>query len=298
MIDTNAFGLVPYYVYIIDVSTYEIQFVNNSLKKKIGNAVGKKCWESIYGNDSKCAFCKVDELLTPEGFPNEETAMFEVYNEMDERWYQVQEQALIWFNKKLIKHSNMIDVTELKETQNKLAEAHALLALKNKQLEGLVITDALTSLYNRRYIESCADQEIERTKRYGTGFSVIMLDIDHFKKINDTYGHQVGDDTLRFMGKTLEKNTRTTDITGRWGGEEFIILCPNLDIGEATELAEKIRTQVEKVEIIKGVSLTLSCGVSVYRNEEDFFDTLKRADDSLYLAKNNGRNCTYTEKDL
>lgn len=161
-----------------------------------------------------------------------------------------------------------------------------------KRVEELSITDQLTQLHNRMFMENSFKTEIKRSKRYGFTFAVIMLDIDHFKEVNDTYGHDVGDSVLIEVGRTLSETIRETDILGRWGGEEFLIICPHSTDAEALVLAEKIRQTIEKQSFCTVGHKTCSFGVSVFDlKENDYKEVMKRSDEALYRAKNSGRNC-------
>ena len=159
-----------------------------------------------------------------------------------------------------------------------------------KIIEKLSVTDQLTQLYNRLKLESVFADEIHRASRYGEPFSVIMLDIDHFKSVNDTFGHEVGDKTLIDIAKILKQNSRTTDIVGRWGGEEFVVILPHTNLKSAFEHANLLRAQIEthSFEVIE--KATSSFGVSCYVDGDSAKSILKRADDALYDAKNSGRN--------
>ena len=167
---------------------------------------------------------------------------------------------------------------------------------KNSILEILSIRDELTLLYNRRYVLKRLDEEIERTKRYNHGFSCIMVDIDFFKKINDNFGHPVGDIALRNMGELLRKNLRAVDIAARYDGEEFLLILPETDQLGAKIVAEKLRRLVESgchsEGLPEGIKITVSLGIAVYPNHGGNRDRLiKSADEALYMAKEAGRNC-------
>lgn len=161
-----------------------------------------------------------------------------------------------------------------------------------KRVEELSITDQLTKLHNRMYMENSFKSEIKRSKRYGYPFSVIMIDIDHFKEVNDTYGHDIGDRVLIEVGRVLFENIRETDILGRWGGEEFLIICPHSSDADALILAEKIRYMIESQPFQSVGNKTCSLGVAVFDlKEDDYKEVMKRSDEALYRAKNSGRNC-------
>ena len=172
---------------------------------------------------------------------------------------------------------------------------------KNKQLEDLLckveymaITDSLTGLFNRRRFHEILSKEFERSKRYATPFSLIMADIDHFKKINDNYGHQAGDTVLKEVTSIIKKNTRETDTTARYGGEEFMVVMPNTNKSDAMNLAERIRSSIEKsiFSEIDGQNITVSIGLTGMPDPDiTKEDVLIRCTDfALYRAKNTGRN--------
>lgn len=176
---------------------------------------------------------------------------------------------------------------ELKQIMEELQEA-------NRQLEISVITDPLTGAINRRGFYELMATEHSRVIRYGGKFALLMLDVDHFKKVNDTHGHSAGDKTLRKLTEVCATVVRTVDIVSRIGGEEFAVLLPNTSLDSAVLLAERIRNTVDNVsiEIEHGVMLkiSVSIGVAAYERGDTPDTILKKADQALYTAKNNGRN--------
>ncbi|MFY0991288.1 PAS domain-containing protein [Halomonas sp. C05BenzN] len=158
------------------------------------------------------------------------------------------------------------------------------------RLEYLALYDPLTETANRRHIEPLMEHEARRASRYGNPCSLVMLDLDHFKSVNDTFGHDLGDEILRRVVATLEERLRDTDVLGRWGGEEFIVLLPDTNGDHAKEVAEQLRLRVERTEMPKAGRVTISLGVSEYHPEESIKDWVKRADDAMYSAKKAGRN--------
>lgn len=161
-----------------------------------------------------------------------------------------------------------------------------------KRVEELSITDLLTQLHNRMYLENSFSKEIKRSKRYNHTFAVIMLDVDNFKEVNDTYGHDTGDQILVAISKILSENIRETDILGRWGGEEFLIICPHTTEPEASQLAEKLRCSIESHRFDIVGQKTCSFGISAFDlNDAGCKEVIKRSDEALYSAKKNGRNC-------
>jgi two-component system cell cycle response regulator len=177
--------------------------------------------------------------------------------------------------------------------------AYAAVAIEKARLfektQNLAITDELTGLLNRRQLLTLAEVEYERVRRYHRPLSAVMIDIDHFKQINDTYGHPVGDATLIALAKCCRANLRATDILGRYGGEEFLILLPETQHDKALEAAERIRKQVEVMELAaakRPVKVTISAGVATLDLEApvSLEELIKNADDALYGAKAAGRN--------
>ena len=186
---------------------------------------------------------------------------------------------------------------ELKEYHDRLEKSIAQLKVENierqraaEELEKLSITDPLTSIYNRRKFNKLLASEVERSKRYQTNLSIIMCDIDHFKKINDTYGHDVGDEALKVFSEKINENIREIDMFARWGGEEFMILMPNVSIDDACSVAEKLRKVITSTEVKKLDSITASFGVTDLHEDETAESFIKRVDLAMYKAKNNGRN--------
>lgn len=166
------------------------------------------------------------------------------------------------------------------------------LNLDNIRLTHIATMDKLTNTYTRKYYDMKFDELIENAGENLNIFSVLMLDIDRFKSINDTYGHRKGDEVLKILGSILKKSTRCTDIVGRYGGEEFVVLLKNTNEDEAMKIAEKIRVEVENTTV-PGIEypITISIGVSRYPDHSQFKDELvEKADQALYFAKESGRN--------
>jgi diguanylate cyclase (GGDEF)-like protein len=167
-----------------------------------------------------------------------------------------------------------------------------------KKLFEMATTDPLTGVCNRRRIFELADAEFKKNKRYGSSLSVIMIDIDNFKQVNDRYGHDVGDTVLKTLIQTCQPNLRTTDHLGRLGGEEFIVLLTETKLSDAEKCAEKLRDIIEATAVpVKEneINITISLGVAaIGAQDESFNDTLKRADKALYRAKSEGRNRVIT----
>ncbi|MES0882176.1 GGDEF domain-containing protein [Roseibium sp. SCP14] len=211
-----------------------------------------------------------------------------------------------------------IYVTHLvKSTQNAVSSNRKLesqLLESKKHIESLQsaleairyesLTDELTTLNNRKHFENSIEKITDQSNESGRGFALLMTDIDHFKKFNDTYGHQTGDQVLRLVALAVKQNIKTQDVACRYGGEEFAIILPHTDLEEAKKIGESIRTAVMSKELVKrstGENLgrvTISVGIACYQNMDTPHSILSRADEALYSAKNAGRNLVRTEQDL
>ncbi len=182
------------------------------------------------------------------------------------------------------------------ELERKVEERTRALHQKNSELERISITDALTGVYNRRYFNQILIQEQRLSDRYGAEFSLLMFDIDFFKKVNDSLGHDAGDVVLVQLAKLTQSMLRDSDFLFRYGGEEFAILLTGTGIDGARELAERVRKQTAQYEFMYAdrliTNITISIGVSTWQKDErlevDAF--LKKVDQALYRSKENGRN--------
>ena len=294
MVET-FFDVIPFNIYVVDVKTHRLIFLNRIAKRALGDLTGQTCYQAIYKEDAPCIHCKISETLNEQGLPSGKSIIYEHFNALDDHWYQIQDKALHWPNGNVVMCSIAVDVSELKATQNRLAEAHAELALKNKQLQALSVTDALTGLHNRLKLDETFTQELERSQRYGRPFSIIMADIDQFKTVNDLFGHTVGDAVLKDTAQLLKSQVRKTDVPGRWGGEEFMVICPETPLQGAANLAEHLRQATENHDYPCDKRLTISFGVAQHREGESVVELVQRADRALYKAKEKGRNLVQIE---
>ena len=182
-----------------------------------------------------------------------------------------------------------------KETQDELADANARLEEANRRLEELATTDDLTGLWNRRYFLDMLSREFQRVARTGASLAVVMIDVDHFKHVNDTCGHPFGDRVLCNVAHAMQQEARTVDLVARFGGEEFMILMPETDARRAAVAAERLRLNVADRAIEGGrqtVAVTISLGVASFDEALDPTVLLRHVDDALYAAKEGGRNRT------
>ncbi|MCR8922479.1 GGDEF domain-containing protein [Dasania sp. GY-MA-18] len=179
---------------------------------------------------------------------------------------------------------------ELLQMQRQLRQANNELEKNAVELRNLASTDTLTGLHNRRLILKLLSKDLEISTRYNRELSLLMVDIDHFKNINDKYGHQMGDHVLSLIAKKLEDECRQTDLVGRYGGEEFLIILPETNQQAAIELAERVRNEVNGLDIGLSIAISCSIGVTSLIKGDSITTLIKRADDALYQAKDQGRN--------
>lgn len=174
--------------------------------------------------------------------------------------------------------------------EQKVMERTKELESKNIELERLSITDKLTNIYNRIKLDKTILEQLNLAKRYKVEFGIMIIDVDYFKKVNDTYGHQVGDTTLIEVANILKTNIRESDTVGRWGGEEFVIICPHTNLEGIKIVANIIREKIEKHQFPVVGNKTASFGITIYQDNDNLESIISRADEALYNAKNNGRN--------
>lgn len=197
--------------------------------------------------------------------------------ELELRTYQERLEALVADRTETLKH----EIEERKRVE--------------RALRRLAMTDSLTGLFNRRHWLKRAEKEFERTRRYERALSIIICDVDHFKHVNDTFGHMVGDDVLIRVADIIEENVRSVDVVARFGGEEFVVLMPETRLEYAYEVAERLRRTVAAFRLETGdatIRVTLSVGVAQFdeRHDTSLSTLIERADDALYAAKQAGRN--------
>lgn len=190
---------------------------------------------------------------------------------------------------------------EIKNIRDELKEKNKELLLLNQQLEEYAIKDPLTKLYNRRMMLTKFDEEISRSKRNNDVFSVVLLDIDKFKEVNDNYGHNFGDEVLKIFSDLLMNSKRLEDFVARWGGEEFLIILPHTDAKGAYTVASRIKNKVNDYEYLYNdisLHITATFGIAEFCYEDTVEKIIKKADFALYYGKENGRNQIFIYDEL
>ena len=316
LISLNTFNDTSLFtVSVVDLSNYQVVYANQAMKNVMADMTATNCWEMIHGQDAPCMWCKAPSLVknlamrenTSKASVHNDYAIYENFNEVANKWYQVQEKVVILKDNRKVIVSFALDISAQKEAQSNLIDTHVKLAnqteaLKKAQaaLKDLANRDPLTNLYNRRYLNEIASNIIAVEKRSGASLSILMIDIDKFKDINDTHGHSVGDDAIKFLANKLREYTRESDLVARLGGEEFVIILTNTDIDNALNVAETLRKDIEDssykssflMDPNSKLKLTVSIGVDAFNYEKDLtiHNSIDRADKALYLAKESGRN--------
>lgn len=275
-------------VYVSDMQSYELLYVNKYGRDIWGSDIqGKTCWQVLQKDQhGPCTFCTNKKLLKKDGAAGD-VHVWEFQNTINKRWYQCRDQAITWIDGRTVRMEIATDITTLKNSEQKLLAAKMLAEERASQ-------DELTNLYNRRAFFEQGKQLFRQAKRYQQLISVMMIDIDHFKNINDNHGHTVGDSVLKTIAGLLQKSIREVDILARIGGEEFAVILPQTGVEEASKLAERIRQCIEAAVIQHDalqIHVTASIGIAACMVEGDDLDRmLTKADDALYIAKKKGRN--------
>lgn len=268
---------------VIDVEDFRILSCNEVFLKELGfkeeDVIGKRCYEITHQRSAPCMqfneSCPSYKTVETGEYASAEHVHFS--KDGTKKYVQVSTSPIKDKNGNVLKVVHVTsDITEIKQL--------------HQELERLAETDSLTGTYNRMKYEDIIKRELERGGRYGRPLTLIMFDIDHFKEVNDRYGHAMGDQVLKNVADIAREHTRKVDYLFRWGGEEFMIVALETDLERASYLAERIRKAIEDSPFRGVRRLTVSFGVAQYKKGDTDDTLLKRADAALYKAKTNGRN--------
>jgi diguanylate cyclase (GGDEF)-like protein len=305
-------------LYLVTENQKYLKFVvvqTNSLNTKMGGTCGKITWPELplYKEDGKknkemvavlCAledkFINISDVYKAEKYNFKGTKKFDKqigYRTKSMLVIPMKDHAnkiigVIQLLNKLDFDDNIIDFTKDDQKLISSMASQAAVTITNLRLEYQATHDFLTGLYNRQKFFDILSTEVKRTRRYKNPLSLIMFDIDFFKKINDNYGHDIGDEVLKLISETVQRLVREQDSVVRWGGEEFIILLPETNINGSETVAKKLNKTIKKIKEKDLPSITISLGVTTYRDTDDgnINKTLKRVDEALYIAKDTGRD--------
>jgi diguanylate cyclase (GGDEF)-like protein/PAS domain S-box-containing protein len=268
----NSHDLISIY----DIKTHKYLYANNAVLK-----INNYTFENILTKKVTQVHPELTTEVVDYMFQqlNEKEKMVDVIKlskESGEEYYVHTTLQYGFYKSRKVIISLSTDITEIK---------HAEL-----QIQEMAMYDSLTKLYNRYKLDEYMVIQINNYKRYKEDFSFLICDIDHFKKVNDTYGHSMGDIVLKRIADEIKKNIRENDLVARWGGEEFAILLPKTTLDEAIEVAKKIHTKVRSIEHEKVGNVYISCGVTSFKENDTQLSIFNRVDSALYEAKNNGRD--------
>jgi len=258
----------------IQDTEYTIVYQNKIHKKIFGNHVGEKCFQAYQLRNKICEECPVAKALK---VGKVHTLQWQHRTRGGVKYLEITASILKDGKRKSIAGIEVVrDITRRKQTE--------------EELEILATTDKLTGAYNRTKFKEIIEREIARVKRFDTKLSMMIFDIDHFKAVNDTYGHNFGDHVLKTLAHIVQDNIRKMDYFVRWGGEEFMIISSETDLQKAYALAERIRIMIEQKRFKNNRKVTVSFGVTEFRKSDTENSFIKRADDAMYKAKKRGRN--------
>jgi diguanylate cyclase (GGDEF)-like protein/PAS domain S-box-containing protein len=258
----------------IQDTDYIIVYQNKIHKKIFGKHEGEKCFKAYQLRDEICDGCPVDRALKDGKIHR---VQWEYQTKKGAKYLEITASPLKDAKRNPIAGIEVVrDITTRKQTE--------------EELEILATTDKLTGAYNRTKFKEIIEREIARVKRFNTKLSMIIFDIDHFKEVNDKYGHNFGDHVLKTLAHIVQDNIRRVDYFVRWGGEEFMIISSDTDIKKAHALAERIRIIIERKQFKNKRKVTVSFGVTEFKRSDTENSFIKRADDTMYRAKRKGRN--------
>jgi diguanylate cyclase (GGDEF)-like protein len=292
--------VIPFAAYAVDIETYEIVYANKRMSQSMYAPREEFCWKKLYGQSQACSWCTIPELKQRHKIYKSEKLVTTFFDEWNDKWFQGFDELVRWPDGRTVKYSISVDITEQKEIQASMINTNTKLAIQskklkdaNEKLEFLATKDYLTGINNRGNFFNLASAMMERSRQETLHMYIAMLDIDHFKSINDRYGHNIGDAALKEFSKIVLENIDQSDVFGRIGGEEFAIALLNEDQKATLQKLNQLREAISKITLDKEgevIHFTVSIGVTVLNSSDTIDTVLDRADQELYSAKKDGRN--------
>jgi diguanylate cyclase (GGDEF)-like protein len=292
--------VIPFAAYAVDIETYEVVYANKLMGESLYAPRENFCWKKVFGQEKACSWCSIPELKQRKAIYRSEKLVTNFFDEVTDKWLQSYDELVRWPDGRTVKYSIAVDITEQKEIQANMIKTHTKLAIQtkelkeaNEKLEYMATKDYLTGVNNRGNFFELAKKIWEQPLEENKKIYIAMFDLDKFKNINDTYGHQVGDTVLKEFANSISLDLDDNDIFARIGGEEFALLTISEDEKLVIDKLEKMRRNVEKLSLISlkdNLQLTVSIGLSSKKDNQTIDETLDFADKKLYEAKNSGRN--------
>jgi len=292
--------VIPFASYAVDVDTYELVYANKLMDENMYAPRATNCWEKLYGQEAKCSWCQIQQLKEREAIYRSKKLESDFFDESTDKWLQSYDEIVKWPDGRTVKYTILVDITEQKEIQADMINTNMKLALQskklreaNQKLKYMAQKDFLTGINNRGYFFELAKRHFNKELEENQQIFVSMLDLDKFKNINDTYGHNMGDEVLKVFTKIVESNLDKDDIFGRVGGEEFALII-------SADTEEKVLLKLEQIRMEsynsiisnekENIKFSVSIGVSMREENENLDVVLDKADKNLYKAKDDGRN--------
>lgn len=292
--------VIPFAAYAVDINTYEVVYANKLMSENMYAPREEFCWKKIHAQEEVCAWCTIPELKERDAIFKNEKLTNSFFDEVTDCWFQSYDELIKWPDGRTVKYSILVDITEQKEIQANMIKNNTKLAIQGKKLkeandklEYMAKKDFLTGLNNRGHFFTLVNKFWDRKLIDGDNIYVTMIDIDHFKRVNDQHGHKAGDEVLKAFAQVVLKYLNENDLFGRIGGEEFALITISNNKKKISSKLEKIRKDIENIVIkidSKEIKITASFGVSKKEMDEQIDIVLDRADKELYKAKEGGRN--------
>lgn len=292
--------VIPFAAYAVDIETYEIVYANKRMSENMYAPRENFCWKKLYGQNEVCSWCTISELKQRHKIYKSEKLINNFFDEGNDKWFQGYDELVRWPDGRTVKYSISVDITEQKEIQASIIKTNTKLAIQskrlkeaNQKLECLATKDYLTGINNRGNFFKLSIDMLEYSMQEGLQMYIAMLDIDHFKMINDHFGHNTGDAALIEFSKKVNENLDESDIFGRIGGEEFALSLLSEDQEGMLKKLDVLREAISQILLTKDentIHFTVSIGVAAATQSDTIDTLLDRADQELYRAKNDGRN--------